>query len=153
MTGIGNTFCQTPKLSDQAEVQKFFNPDSGLWVINSWATYCKPCLEEMPHFIKADSAFSQMGVRFVFLSFDFAEDTARVAGIIKKYGIPGEHYLVNETDMNSVINSLDSSWSGGLPATWFISPVYRRPVYYGFRQFYDMKEEIELLISSSYEEN
>lgn len=128
---------------------KLFQPDSGMYVINTWATWCKPCLQEMPHFRSADSAYASKNIVFIFISFDMIEDSARVAKTIANQHIPGMHYLIDETDMNELINAVDSGWSGTLPATWFISPFYRKPVYHNFGHFYDIETEIKDLIAAS----
>lgn len=142
---------QSPEIIKKDKLLSIFRPDSGMWVVNSWATWCKPCIMEMPVFGKADSVYPNLN--FVFVSYDFAEDSSRVSAFIKKHRIPGSHYLIDETDMNALINAVDSGWSGSLPATWFISPVYLKPVYYGFGHFDDIKKEIDLLIAASDEED
>lgn len=139
---------QTPEIIQKDKLVSVFHPDSGMYVINAWATWCKPCIMEMPHFRTADSMYGGK-VHFVFVSYDFAEDSGRVAAAIRRYQIPGRHYLINETDMNVLINAVDSGWSGALPATWFLSPVYRKPVYEGFGHFHDIQKELDLLIAGS----
>lgn len=128
------------------KISAIFSPNSGITVINAWATWCKPCLEEMHLFAKADSVYKGR-VNFVFISFDYVEDSARVNRMIAKLQIPGRHYIMDETDMNLLINTLDSSWSGTLPATWFISKGEHIAHYADFRQFDDIKIELDSLIA------
>lgn len=143
---------QELKVIKKEQLFELYKPESGLLVINSWATWCKPCIHELPFFIMADSMFKNSRIRWIFVSYDFVEDSNRVKKAIRNYHIPGEKYLLNETDLNSVIDSVDSGWSGTLPATWFISGLYRKPVFESFMHFDDIKKEIALLIAGSNEE-
>jgi thiol-disulfide isomerase/thioredoxin len=144
-----SVFGQTAEPIKKAPLLQLFKPDSGMVVVNFWSTWCKPCMQEMQFFVKADSAFKSKGVQFVFVSLDMSEDIAKVNGVIKAKKLPGTHYLLDETDMNDIINAVDSSWSGGIPATWFLSPLYRKPWLLNFEHYDDLLQEIELFIAAS----
>ena len=101
----------------------------------------------MPVFKKADSVYGQK-VKFIFVSFDMLEDSLKVHSAIKKLEIPGTVLLIDETDMNDLIQQIDSGWSGALPATWFIGPLYRKPWFQNFEQSHDLFHEIDLLIAT-----
>jgi len=134
---FGKLSAQSLHVIKQAQLEALFKPDSGLFVINTWATWCKPCMEELPLLLKADSMRKNDSIHFVFVSFDMAEDSSRVAQTIARKKMPGSHYLIDETDWNRLINAIDSNWSGTLPATWFVSPTYTKPVYFAF---WDVKQ-------------
>ena len=146
---IGQLSAQSVHIIKQAQMEALFKPDSGLFVINTWATWCKPCMEELPLLLKADSMRKSDGIHFVFVSFDMAEDSARVAQTIAKKNMPGSHYLIDETDWNKLINAIDSSWSGTLPATWFVGPTYKKPVYFAFWDLKQILGEMEELKKSA----
>lgn len=134
---FGKLSAQTVHIIKQAQMEALFKPDSGLFVINTWATWCLPCMEELPLLLKADSMRKNDSIHFVFVSFDMAEDSMRVAQTIARKKMPGSHYLIDETDWNKLINAIDSNWSGTLPATWFVSPTYNKPIYFAF---WDIKQ-------------
>lgn len=138
---------QNIRIIHTAELLQLFKPDSEGCLVNFWSTWCKPCVHEMPLFVKADSIYSK-SVKFIFVSFDRAEDSAKVRQMAQKLQIPGDLYLIDETDMNKLINDVDTGWSGALPATWFIGPLYRKPWFLNFTQFNDLKTEIDLLIAA-----
>jgi thiol-disulfide isomerase/thioredoxin len=48
-------------------------------VVNFWATWCAPCREEMPEFIKAQSEFGNQGLQFVGIAVDSADKVAQFA--------------------------------------------------------------------------
>lgn len=139
---------QSLTLAGTDKLKSLFKSDSTLVIVNAWATWCKPCMEEMPMFAKADSVYKNR-VSFRFISFDFLKDTARVKRTITGRQIPGEHYISAETDMNVLINRLDSSWGGSLPATWFCCNGRCVAFYESFEHF----EQLEGYIKQLFEIN
>ncbi len=91
-----------------------------LYVINFWATWCKPCVEELPEFMKAKDEFGDKPVKFIFISLDFMRNyDDRLLPFVKEKNM--DHvYLLNEPDYNSWIGLVDKNWEGSLPATLFV---------------------------------
>lgn len=94
-----------------------------LLVVNLWATWCAPCVKELPHFAAADTEFRDKGVQLVGVSFDgLVEDdwravsaaTAADKGI--KYPIVG---LSTEIGSDVFVPFFSEEWSGAIPATFF----------------------------------
>lgn len=135
------------RLVNDAALLKRFNEGEKPRIINFWATWCKPCMEEMPHFVKADSIFGHQ-LDFVFVSFDRVKDTARVAQKIAEYKIPGEHLLIQTHDMGNFIDAVDTSWGGALPTTWIAHEQYRIARQEAFEQFTDLRRFIETYLNS-----
>jgi thiol-disulfide isomerase/thioredoxin len=89
-------------------------------VINFWATWCGPCVKEMPYFEALGEKYKgQLEVSFI--SVDFMSKEAVVNKFITKKGLKSDVYLLNETDANSWIDRVDPSWSGAIPATLIIN--------------------------------
>ncbi len=89
-----------------------------LYVINFWATWCAPCVEEMPAFRKAQEHFEDEKVRLVLASLDFGRNVQdRVKSFAKRHQLNAEIVILDDPDSNSWINKVDPSWSGALPAT------------------------------------
>ncbi|MFN4915041.1 MAG: TlpA family protein disulfide reductase [Sphingomonadales bacterium] len=137
---------QEVRLVNDAALLKCFNEGEKPRIINFWATWCKPCMEEMPHFVKADSVFGHQ-IDFVFVSFDRVKDTARVMQKIAEYKIPGEHLLIRSSDIGNLIDAVDSSWGGALPTTWIAHEQYRVVRQEAFEQFTDLKRFIETYLN------
>lgn len=92
-------------------------PDSPI-VINFWATWCKPCVKELPHFEELYKNYSASGLKVVMVSLDFKKDLeTRVKPFVQKNNMASEVLLLNEPDYNSWIDRVDSTWSGAIPAT------------------------------------
>jgi len=122
-------FQLTLNSSAQVPVVKFNTIDSLLhmspempMVINFWATWCKPCVQELPYFEEVNKNYSASGVKVILVSLDFKRELDnRVKPFVQKNNITSEVLLLNEPDYNSWINHVDSSWSGAIPATVIIS--------------------------------
>ncbi len=90
-------------------------------VINFWATWCKPCVEELPYFIKAANQFPE--VEFIFVSLDFSEQVKKVKVFANKKGLNvGALYLIDDVDYNSWIDRISPKWGGAIPATLIVTP-------------------------------
>lgn len=92
-------------------------------VINFWATWCGPCVKEIPFFEKITSeAHRNVKVLLVSLDLDLDPDAEKVYNFIKRKNIQSEVVLLDEPDPNSWINYIAPEWSGALPATIIINP-------------------------------
>ncbi|MEM7550627.1 MAG: redoxin domain-containing protein [Bacteroidota bacterium] len=87
-------------------------------VINFWATWCKPCIKELPYFEALNKNYSDKNVDVTLISFDFVENLdGRVKTFLKKKNIQSDVFLLDETDFNKFIDKVYPSWSGAIPAT------------------------------------
>jgi len=89
-----------------------------LLILNFWATWCKPCIEEIPWF--EQTAKDQYGqkVKLILVNLDFNSKVQSIAvPFIQKKKIESTVWHINDTDPNSWINQVDSTWSGAIPAT------------------------------------
>lgn len=93
-----------------------------LQVINFWATWCAPCIKELPYFEEVNkTAADKIDVTLV--SLDFADEfEKRVLPFVEKRDIQSQVLLLDEIDYNSWIDKVDPSWSGAIPATLIINP-------------------------------
>ncbi|NCT73321.1 MAG: TlpA family protein disulfide reductase [Chitinophagaceae bacterium] len=91
-------------------------------VINFWATYCKPCLEEMPGLVKAAEQYSKDSVQLILVSLDLEEDYPdKVNSFAKRFKVKGMLYWLDEYDADYFCPRVDSSWSGAIPASLFVN--------------------------------
>ncbi|MDB5284088.1 MAG: trxC [Bacteroidota bacterium] len=88
-----------------------------LYVVNFWATWCKPCVGEMPFFIKADERFRSQKVKVVFVSLNSVKEISQVDKFVAEKQVKQEVLLLNAGNPNVWIDQVDSSWSGAIPAT------------------------------------
>jgi|ERR1043165_1271430 thiol-disulfide isomerase/thioredoxin len=98
----------------QAEVSR---ANDTLYVVNFWATWCKPCVAEMPYFEKAGQKFSDKKVKLVFVSLNYARELQVVDKFVKGKKIRSECLLLNAGNPNVWIDKIEKEWSGSIPAT------------------------------------
>lgn len=89
-------------------------------VINFWATWCAPCIKEIPYFEKAANKYGN-DVDVNLVSLDYADQIARVNKFVERKKITSQVFILDETDHNTWIDRLDKSWSGAIPATLLVN--------------------------------
>lgn len=86
-------------------------------LVNFWATWCGPCVEEFPDLVKiSDDYQGKIDVITVTLD-DLAEINTSVPQFLAKMKATMPTYLLKTTDENSAIESVSKDWQGGLPFT------------------------------------
>ena len=93
-------------------------PSDKFRIYNFWATWCGPCVKEMPYFENLQKADSSL--ELVFISLDDGRKPERVISFIEKKGIKAPVFLLDDVDYNKWIDKVDTSWSGAIPASLFI---------------------------------
>jgi len=92
-----------------------------IYVVNFWATWCAPCIKELPHFEKLNAEFKSEKLAVLLVSVDFKSKlNSAVIPFVKRKNIKSQVFLLNESDPQQYIDRIDKSWSGSIPATLFI---------------------------------
>ncbi len=94
--------------------------DKNVTVINFWATWCGPCIKELPYFNEVNQSMDE-GLNLYLVSLDFADNLERVEEFTEERKLNGSVLLLNNLDYDSWINKIDPAWSGAIPATLFIN--------------------------------
>jgi thiol-disulfide isomerase/thioredoxin len=128
---------QTIKKWKITDVEKYIatSKDSVL-VINFWATFCKPCVAEIPSFIKVTSQYKDKGVKLLLVSLDLpAFYPAKIQTFAKAHDFTPQIVWLDETNADYFCPKIDPKWSGSIPATLIINKKT------GYRKFFE--EEME----------
>ena len=104
--------------------ERYLNPkDDTVRVLNLWATWCRPCVEELPYFEDANREYAPRKVKVVLVSVDFSSDyDSKLLPFLKKKKIASEVVLLDEQDANAWIDKISPEWSGAIPATLILNP-------------------------------
>ena len=95
------------------------------YVVNFWATWCAPCVKELPHFEQLNSENKKLKVVLVSLDFKTQYETALLP-FLKKEQIQSEVVLLTDKDYNSWLPAVDKDWSGSIPATLILKKNHYR---------------------------
>ena len=92
--------------------------DDKTYVVNFWATWCAPCVKELPYFEKLDKEYEDENVEVVLVSLDFPKKyETKLKPFIKKHQLRSELIALNDMDSNYWIPKVEENWSGAIPAT------------------------------------
>lgn len=115
------------------------------YVVNFWATWCAPCVAEMPYFETLHERVQGEKIKVVLVSLDFKKDVeSKFIPFLQKRQLKPEVVLLLDGRYNDWIDRVSPEWSGAIPATY----VYKG----GKSQFYGEQfssyEELEQLVRS-----
>ena len=127
-----------------ADVVKMIDTSTVPLVINFWATWCGPCVREIPWFEKTVAEFRDQKVRLVLVSLDFADDYPKgIAAFVKKNGYKSDIVWLNETNADLFCPPIDKSWDGAIPVTLMVNNKKKYRQFYG-QQLPEQKLLLEL---------
>ncbi|HMR43851.1 MAG TPA: TlpA disulfide reductase family protein [Saprospiraceae bacterium] len=101
------------------DMQHFFSrKNDTTYVINFWATWCKPCVEEMPYFEQLHEKYRDQKVKILLVSLDFKKQIdSKLKPFIRERNLQPEVVVLADPDANSWISKVDENWGGAIPIT------------------------------------
>lgn len=92
-----------------------------MYVVNFWATWCKPCVAELPAFDKVSREFRGQHVKFILVNIE-GEDSRekKIEPFVRKMGLDPDVVILLDQKPHIWIDKVDPSWSGAIPATLFV---------------------------------
>jgi len=91
------------------------------YVINFWATWCAPCVKELPYFEKLNQKYTDKKVKVILVSQDFSKQLEKkLKPFLEKNKLQSEVLVLIDPDANSWIDKVNPAWSGAIPATVII---------------------------------
>lgn len=93
-----------------------------LYVVNFWATWCAPCVKELPQFETVRQQYANQKVAVLLVSMDDKKTLAtKVAPFVRNRKIRSKVVLLDESDLNTWVDKLAPEWSGALPMTLILN--------------------------------
>ena len=119
----GTAFSQDIPKWKITDVEKYMNSGKDeVLVINFWATFCKPCVAEIPSFIEVTNKYQSQNVKLLLVSLDLPSFyPKKIAAFAKKNKFNADIVWLDETNADYFCPKIDSTWSGVMPATLFIN--------------------------------
>jgi thiol-disulfide isomerase/thioredoxin len=104
---------------DFSEFEPYLEKENDtVYVVNFWATWCKPCLKELPDFEKVNAEYSQRKVEVILVSLDFPNQHDNLlVPFVKDNNLKSRVLHLTDVDANKWIGKVSEEWSGAIPAT------------------------------------
>jgi thiol-disulfide isomerase/thioredoxin len=128
------------EIHDYNGLEPYLNmKDDKIYVVNFWATWCAPCVKELPHFEEINKNYNNGNVEVILVSLDFPNQyDKKLKPFIKKYDLKSKILVLDDVDQNTWIPKINENWDGAIPVTI----IYNKDK----REFYDKTftyEELE----------
>ncbi|MBZ0326791.1 MAG: TlpA family protein disulfide reductase [Altibacter sp.] len=129
------------------ELQPLLSKDNDTtYIVNFWATWCKPCVKEMPYFEKINTQYAKDKVKVVFVSLDFPDKLeTQVIPFLEKNNIKSQVVLLDDADANSWIPRVSKEWSGAIPATIIYNSATRKFYERAFN-YEELENELKIIL-------
>lgn len=101
-------------------------------IVNFWATYCVPCIKEIPYFQSTAAKYKDKGVELILVSLDMPDFyPSKISAFAEKNNYTVPIMWLDETNADYFCPKVDKNWSGGIPCSLFINNKTH------YRQFFD----------------
>ncbi len=123
------------------------NNSDTTYIVNFWATWCVPCVKELPAFDSIRDLYINKKVKMILVSMDFKEDLkTKLLPFLNTHHIKSEVVLLDEVNGNYFIPKVSSEWTGAIPATLIVNNKKQVNHFFEKKLKYDfLKTEIETL--------
>jgi thiol-disulfide isomerase/thioredoxin len=130
------------------ELENYIKQSTKPVIVNFWATFCKPCVEEIPYFQKLVKKYEKEGIELLLVSLDLKDAYANIPSFAAKHKFNSRIIYLNETNADLFCPKIDEKWSGAIPASLLVNNKT------GYKKFFEeqipenkLEEEIKALIA------
>jgi thiol-disulfide isomerase/thioredoxin len=126
--------------------KNIFIEDENIYVINFWATWCAPCIKELPYFEKLTS--ENKNVKVILVSLDSKKDLdKKLIPFIEKRKLQSKVLLLADKDYNTWLSKVDADWSGAIPATLLLHGKKKQFAERDFENFEELNQYLNSFIN------
>lgn len=117
------------------------------YVINFWATWCKPCITEMPHFQQLATAYQDKMLKIVLISLDNSADAAeKLDRFVEQHALELPIVVLDAANKEIWQKHIDKRWDGTLPATLIYKNQLRFFANQTFSTYFDLEQMVRPLV-------
>jgi len=119
---IFNAFSQEIKVVKIEDLKKIYNnPNDTTYVVNFFASWCGPCIMEIPVLNKFYDDNKNTTTQLIYVSLDNAQYLKKLPKLVSKMKMQAPVYLLNESSDFSWLPYIDKRWQGSIPATMIVN--------------------------------
>jgi thiol-disulfide isomerase/thioredoxin len=122
LAGLAPTPRQTVRKIKIADLESAIANSNHPLIVNFWATFCVPCVKEIPYFQSTVARYKDDDVELVLVSLDLPDYyPTRIASFAQGHGFTSRIVWLNETNADYFCPKVDPNWTGGIPSSLFIN--------------------------------
>lgn len=145
---ISNKALSIPTYNFEELEKQLPKEENKTYVVNFWATWCAPCVEELPYFTELDKKNENIEVILVSLDMPKMKESQLVP-FIKKKKIKSKVILLDDPYSNLWIPKVNKDWDGAIPATLIYNTNNRKFYPNKFDSYQELFNEIQILQNES----
>jgi peroxiredoxin len=107
-------------VDDLRELRK--NGTGKLLLVDFWATWCAPCIEEFPDLETMYRMYRHRPFDMVLVSANYPDEQAGVLAALQKQHASNRNLIFGSTDLYAMMAAFDPTWKGAVPYTMLIAP-------------------------------
>ena len=149
LVGSFATQAQDFKKIKLADLDKIVHPKGDkIYVVNFWATWCRPCIKELPYFERLQKKYADKNVKVILLAVEDAEQKVKI--FIKKKKIQSQVYLLTDAKADQWVPKVDKDWDGAIPVTLFINgKTKKREFHMGDMTEAELNKKVESIVKQT----
>jgi thiol-disulfide isomerase/thioredoxin len=131
------------------DVVKMIDTTSVPLIVNFWATWCQPCIHEIPWFEKTVKEYADKKVKLVLVSLDGPESyPAKLGAFVKQQGYTSTIAWLDETNADKFCPPISDTWNGVIPVTLMVNKAKKYREFFGYQLREErFKLEVEKLVA------
>ena len=91
-------------------------------LVNVWATWCAPCVKELPELVAINRMYRGRKCEMITISTDTATDKEKALEVLKDKQCSSKNLLFDSEKRDDLFDNLDAQSEGGVPYTVLIAP-------------------------------
>ncbi|MBL7815860.1 MAG: TlpA family protein disulfide reductase [Saprospiraceae bacterium] len=130
-----------PQIFNFEQIKPYFSTTSdSVFIVNFWATWCAPCVAELPYFERLNTDLQGKKAKIVLISLDFkSQIDSKLIPFLQKNILKSEVLVLSEKNPNAWIPQINEEWSGTIPATLIFNKNKRQFYEQNFEKYEDLK--------------